>query len=247
MTAKQFTALPQDLQPQRLPQHVAVIMDGNGRWAKNQGLPRIAGHRQGVDSLKEVVQCCQDWGIPILTVYAFSTENWQRPLEEVNFLMLLFESMLRQEVEQMHRQGIRISFIGELGSLPSVLQMEIAQAMQITANNQALHLIVALNYGSRHEIVQVCRQLSQFVANGELQSEAITEDVFEQYLSTVNIRNPDLLIRSSGEMRLSNFLLWQMAYTEIYCTEMLWPDFNREAFHQALVSFQSRDRRFGKI
>ncbi len=247
MTAKLFTALPPDLSPQCLPQHIAVIMDGNGRWAQKQGLPRMAGHRQGVGTLKEIVRCCKDWGISALTVYAFSTENWKRPIEEISFLMLLFERMLRQEVEQMHREGIRITFIGDLTPLPLPLRTEIDRAMAITANNRALHLMVALNYGGRREIVQVCRQLSELVSKGEIQSEAINEDLFEQYLSTSSVGNPDLLIRTSGEMRLSNFLLWQMAYTEIYCTDMLWPDFNGDAFHQALSVYQSRDRRFGKV
>jgi undecaprenyl diphosphate synthase len=247
MTAKLFTALPPDLSPQRLPHHIAVIMDGNGRWANKQGLPRMAGHRQGVEALKEIVRCCKDWGISALTVYAFSTENWKRPIEEVSFLMLLFERMLQHEVEQMHREGIRITFIGDLTSLPLPLRKEIDRAMAITENNRALHLIVALNYGGRREIVQVCRELSQLVACEEIQPEAITETLFEKHLCTRSVGDPDLLIRTSGEMRLSNFLLWQMAYTEIYCTDLLWPDFNREAFHQALSVYQSRDRRFGKV
>jgi undecaprenyl diphosphate synthase len=247
MTAKLFTALPPDLSPQCLPQHIAVIMDGNGRWAKKQGLPRMAGHRQGVEALKEIVRCCKDWGISALTVYAFSTENWKRPIEEVSFLMLLFERMLRQEVKQMHREGIRITFIGDLTPLPLPLRTEIDRAMAVTKKNRTLDLMVALNYGGRREIVQVCRELSQLVASGEIQPEAITETLFEKHLCTRSIGDPDLLIRTSGEMRLSNFLLWQMAYTEIYCTDLLWPDFNREAFHQALSVYQSRDRRFGKV
>ncbi len=247
MTAKLFTALPPDLELQYLPQHVAAIMDGNGRWAKKHGLPRMAGHRQGVETLKEIVRCCKDWGISVLTVYAFSTENWQRPIEEVSFLMLLFERMLRQEVEQMHRERIRITFIGDLTPLPLTLRTEIDRAMAITESNRALHLIVALNYGGRCEIVQACRELSQLVASRELQPEEITETLFAQHLCTASVGDPDLLIRTSGEMRLSNFLLWQMAYTEIYATDIFWPDFNRDAFHQALGVYQSRDRRFGKV
>jgi undecaprenyl diphosphate synthase len=247
MTAKLFAALPPNLQPALLPQHVAAIMDGNGRWAKKQGLPRMAGHRLGVETLKEIVRCCKDWGISTLTVYAFSTENWKRPEGEVNFLMLLFERMLQQEVEQMYREGIRITFIGDLELLPLSLQTEISRAMAITAHNRAVHLIVALNYGGRREIVRACRHLSQFVQQGELLPDEITEELFEQYLYTANVSNPDLLIRTSGEMRLSNFLLWQMAYTEIYCTDLFWPDFNRDAFHQALNVYQKRDRRFGKV
>lgn len=242
-----LTALPLELKPQYLPQHIAIIMDGNGRWAQNQGLPRIAGHRQGGETLKEIVRCCKDWGIPALTVYAFSTENWHRPPEEVNFLMLLFERMLRQEVREMSKAGVRISFIGDLISLPSVLQAEIARAIAVTKNNKGLNLVVALNYGGRSEIVKVCKTLSEFVSRGELQPQEISEELFQQYLYTANISDPDLLIRTSGEMRLSNFLLWQMAYTEIYCTDTLWPDFNRRAFLQALIAYQQRDRRFGRV
>jgi undecaprenyl diphosphate synthase len=247
MTAKLLTAFPPELHPNCLPKHVAVIMDGNGRWAKNKGLPRMVGHRQGAEALKETIRSCKDWGISTLTVYAFSTENWRRSQDEVNFLMLLFERMLRQEFEQMHREGIRITFIGDLASLPSMLQVEISRATAITANNRGLDLIVALNYGGRHEIVQACRKLCELVACGELQAAAISEELFEQYLSTSRVGDPDLLIRTSGEMRLSNFLPWQTAYTEIYCTKTLWPDFDRHAFLQALISYQSRDRRFGKV
>jgi undecaprenyl diphosphate synthase len=252
MTAKLFTTahtelLPPELKAQYLPQHIAIIMDGNGRWAQNQGLPRIAGHRQGGETLKEIVRCCKDWGISALTVYAFSTENWHRPREEVNFLMLLFERMLRQEVEAMSNARVRISFIGDLGSLPSVLQAEISRAIAITKNNKGLDLIVALNYGGRNEIIQVCKKLSELVAQGDLQPEQISEELFQKYLYTANISDPDLLIRTSGEMRISNFLLWQMAYTEIYCTNTLWPDFNRQALIQALIAYQGRDRRFGKV
>jgi undecaprenyl diphosphate synthase len=237
--------LPTDLDPQRLPQHVAVIMDGNGRWATQRQLPRIWGHRQGVGTLKELVHCCQDWGISVLTVYAFSTENWQRPDQEVWLLMELFEQALWQELELMHQEGVKLTFIGNLPVLPPSLQATIDYAMEMTENNGGVHLNVALNYGGRHEIVNACRQLGNLVQHGHLDPKAITEDVFAQFLSTTG--DPDLLIRTSGEMRLSNFLLWQMAYTEFYCTEICWPDFDREAFYKALKSYQSRDRRFGNI
>ncbi|GAA6617301.1 isoprenyl transferase [Scytonema sp. NUACC26] len=242
-----MTKLPLDLDPYRLPQHVAVIMDGNGRWANQRGLPRIAGHRQGAKTLKELLRCCKDWGIKALTAYAFSTENWQRPLEEVNFLMLLFEKLLRQELAQMHQEGVRISFIGDLSILPMSLQAEIKRSMAETLHNQALHFTVGVNYGSRNEIARACRQIAKLVHQGELSLEDVQESLIEQTLYTAGTLEPDLLIRTSGEMRLSNFLLWQMAYTELYFTDIFWPDFDRAAFHQALLSYQGRDRRFGQV
>ncbi|MDZ7950939.1 isoprenyl transferase [Nostoc sp. DedQUE09] len=239
--------LPTDLNPQKIPQHIAVIMDGNGRWATSRGLPRIAGHRQGAKTLKELLRCCKDWGIKALTAYAFSTENWQRPIEEVNFLMHLFERLLRRELAQMHQEGVRISFIGDLSALPESLQTEMERSMTETLNNQAIHFTVAVNYGSRNEITRVCRQVAQLVEQGELSAQEVNESLVEQHLYTADTLEPDLLIRTSGEMRLSNFLLWQMAYTEMYFTNILWPDFNKEAFHQALLSYQNRDRRFGQV
>ncbi|KAF3885541.1 MULTISPECIES: isoprenyl transferase [Nostocales] len=241
------STLPLDLDPHRLPQHVAVIMDGNGRWANQRGLPRIAGHRQGAKTLKELLRCCKDWGIKALTAYAFSTENWRRPLEEVDFLMLLFEKLLRQELAQMHREGVRISFIGDLSILPTSLQAEIERSMAETLHNQALHFTVAVNYGSRSEIARACRRIAQLVQQGEVNLEDVEENLIEQTLYTAGTPEPDLLIRTSGEMRLSNFLLWQMAYTELYFTDIFWPDFDRSAFHQALLSYQRRDRRFGQV
>jgi undecaprenyl diphosphate synthase len=239
--------LPLDLNPQYLPQHVAIIMDGNGRWATQRGLPRIAGHRQGARTLKELLRCCKDWGIKALTAYAFSTENWRRPTEEVDFLMLLFEKLLRRELAQMHKEGVRISFIGDLCALPDSLQLQMQRSMAETLNNQAIHFTVAVNYGSRNEITRVCRQVAQLAQQGELNPEDVNENLVEQYLYTAGTLSPDLLIRTSGEMRLSNFLLWQLAYTEMYFTDVLWPDFDREAFHQALLSYQKRDRRFGAV
>jgi len=247
MTAKLLHTLPPDLDRQRLPQHVAVIMDGNGRWAKQKGMPRIAGHRQGVDALKDLLRCCKDWGIAALTVYAFSTENWSRPAQEVDFLMVLFERMLHRELQEMCSEGVRISFVGDLDSLPKSLSAEIARSQIATANNQAIHFTVAINYGSRREIVRVCRQIAEESLAGEIKPEDIDENLFEQHLYTAGNHNPDLLIRTSGEMRLSNFLLWQMAYTEMYFTNTLWPDFNRSEFHKALIDYQERDRRFGKV
>lgn len=245
--AERLPKLPTDLDHQRLPQHVAVIMDGNGRWASRQGLPRMAGHRQGARVLKELVRCCKDWGIQSLTAYAFSTENWERPTTEVNFLMALFERVLRKELKEMHDEGVRIQFIGGLEAFPRSLQRLMEQAMAETAQNQKVFFNVAINYGSRHEIITACRHLAHRVQQGHLQPEAITEQLFEQFLYTPDIQEPDLLIRTSGEMRLSNFLLWQLAYTEIYFTDTLWPDFNPVEFNQALVAYQKRNRRFGKL
>lgn len=249
MTAKPtaLQALPTDLDAQRLPRHVAVIMDGNGRWARRQGLPRIMGHRRGVDALKDLLRCCQDWGIQSLTAYAFSTENWGRPLEEVDFLMTLFQRVLRQELQEMIAEGVQIHFVGDLASLPSSLQAEIERAVSMTSQNQRIQFIVATNYGGRGEILQACRAIAAQVQQSKLLLEDIDENLFEQHLYTAGITDPDLLIRTSGEMRVSNFLLWQLAYTELYVTSTLWPDFNRDQFHRALQDYQQRQRRFGQV
>lgn len=222
-------------------------MDGNGRWATKRGLPRIAGHRQGARVLKELLRCCKDWGIKALTAYAFSTENWRRPTQEVDFLMMLFERLLCKELAQMHKEGVRISFVGDLSALPQSLQQQMQRSMAETLNNQAIHFTVAVNYGSRNEIVRACRQVARLLQTGEIGTEQIDESLVEQHLYTAFTPAPDLLIRTSGEMRLSNFLLWQIAYTEIYFTDVLWPDFDRAAFYQALLDYQKRDRRFGKL
>ena len=239
--------LPSDLDQKRLPNHVAVIMDGNGRWAKRQGRPRIIGHQKGVDVLKDLLRCCKDWGIPALTAYAFSTENWGRSLEEVQFLMTLFERVLRREIEEMMAENVRIRFIGNLNMLPASLQEEIEKSMLDTENNSGIQFTVATNYGGRQEIIQACRAIASQVAKGLLTPEEINEQLFENYLYTKGLPQPDLLIRTSGEMRISNFLLWQMAYGEIYVTDTFWPDFNRQEFHQALLAYQGRERRFGKV
>jgi len=239
--------LPIDLKPEKLPHHVAVIMDGNGRWARDRGLPRIMGHRRGVDALKDLLRCCGDWGIEALTAYAFSSENWGRPLEEVNFLMTLFEGVLRRELQEMVAEDIQIRFAGNLSSLPLSLQTEIKHSMEMTGQNQGIKLTVATNYGGRQEIIQACQAIATQVQKGLLKPEEINEGIFEQYLYTAGISHPDLLIRTSGEMRISNFLLWQIAYSEIYVTKTFWPDFNRLEFHRALYAYQQRERKFGKI
>ena len=239
--------LPPDIDCNRLPSHVAVIMDGNGRWANNKGRPRIMGHQKGVDTLKNLLYCCRDWGVHALTAYAFSTENWGRPSEEVEFLMTLFERVLRRELQEMMSENVRIRFVGNLSKLPNSLQSEIAKAMEDTENNSGVQFTVATNYGGREEIVQACKAIAHKIQQNEIGITDINEDLFEQHLYTQGLQNPDLLIRTSGEMRISNFLLWQMAYAEIYVTETLWPDFNRDEFHKALSNYQKRDRRFGKV
>ncbi|GAB4541920.1 MAG: polyprenyl diphosphate synthase [Pleurocapsa sp.] len=239
--------LPDDLDPSRLPQHVAVIMDGNGRWAKRQGKPRIIGHQKGVDALKDLLRCCQDWGIKALTAYAFSTENWGRPQGEVQFLMTLFERVLRRELAEMMAENVKIRFVGDLNDLPQSLRQEIERSMADTANNRGIEFTVATNYGGRQEIVQACQAIASKVEQGYLDVDSIDEELFEQHLYTKGISHPDLLIRTSGEMRISNFLLWQMAYAEIYVTSTLWPDFDRREFYRALMTYQKRERRFGKV
>ncbi|AFY32978.1 isoprenyl transferase [Calothrix sp. PCC 7507] len=243
----QLQDLPPDLKLELLPQHVAVIMDGNGRWAKRQGLPRIMGHKAGVDALKDLLRCCQDWGVQALTAYAFSTENWKRPQEEVDFLMTLFQRVLRQELREMVKENVQIRFVGNLQALPPVLQAEISRSIEETQENRGIRFTVATNYGGRQEILQACRAIAEQVQQGLLQPDEIDEELFESHLYTAGIADPDLLIRTSGEMRLSNFLLWQMAYGEIYITDALWPDFNRNEFYRALSAYQQRERRFGKV
>ncbi|MBW4637526.1 MAG: isoprenyl transferase [Gloeocapsa sp. UFS-A4-WI-NPMV-4B04] len=247
MNAPIVLELPPDLKQERLPKHVAVIMDGNGRWAKRQGLPRIMGHKRGVDALKDLLRCCRDWGVQALTAYAFSTENWGRPLEEVEFLMTLFERVLRKELREMMQEDVQIRFVGNLNALPRSLQAEISRSMADTQNNRGIKFTVATNYGGRQEILAATKAIALQVQQGLVQPDQIDEALFESHLYTAGICDPDLLIRTSGEMRISNFLLWQLAYAEIYITETLWPDFDRSEFHRALCSYQERERRFGKV
>ena len=239
--------LPPDLDQNRLPKHVAVIMDGNGRWAKRRGLPRTMGHRRGVDALKEVLRCCDDWGVQALTAYAFSTENWGRPLEEVDFLMALFERVLMRELREMMDEEVRIQFVGNLAALPTSLQEKIAYSMEETKKNKGILFTIATNYGGRQEILKACRDIAHQVKEGLVQPDEIDETLFEKHLYTASMPHPDLLIRTSGELRISNFLLWQLAYAEIYVTDTLWPDFDHTELHLALSSYQKRDRRFGKV
>lgn len=238
-------ALPQTLEPSRLPRHVAIIMDGNGRWAQRQGYSRIRGHKEGAEAVRKIVRYCRQLGVRYLTLYAFSEENWQRPTLEVQALMQLLSRYLKQEIAEMQEQQIAFRAIGDLTRLPVRIQRQLAETMAATAAGQALTLTVALSYGGRSEIVLAARHLATKVSQGQLSPEEISHDLFAQQLYTKDLPDPDLLIRTSGEHRISNFLLWQLAYTELYFTETLWPDFREENFLEALLDYQRRDRRFG--
>ena len=240
-------AYPTGLDPKRMPNHVAVIMDGNGRWAEARGLPRMVGHRAGVEALKATLRLCSNWGIKALTVYAFSTENWSRPGDEVNFLMTLFERVLQSELESLEREKVRINFLGDLEALPEPLQGLISEATELTSENHGIHFNVCTNYGGRRELVLVAQKLAERAANGELDPALIDENTFAAELFTAPEADPDLLIRTSGESRISNFLLWQLAYAEIYVTDVFWPDFDSSALIKALIDYQSRCRKFGGL
>ena len=240
-------ALPPGLDPGRLPAHVAVIMDGNGRWAGQRKLPRVMGHREGVEALKRTLRLCSDWGIGSLTAYAFSTENWNRPGEEVSFLMTLFERVLAKELKALEQEQVRIRFLGDLEQLPEGLQQLIQDATDRTVANTGIRFNVCTNYGGRRELVRAARLLAEQVARGELEPEAIDEQAFASKLLTAGEPDPDLLIRTSGEQRISNFLLWQLAYAELHITDVLWPDFDEAALVTALMDFQNRQRRFGGV
>jgi undecaprenyl diphosphate synthase len=231
----------------RLPRHIAIIMDGNGRWAQKRVLPRSMGHRAGVETLRKIVKTCSKLGIEVLTVYAFSTENWRRPKDEVNVLMTLLTEYLRKELRELHHNDVVIRTMGGIDELPREAQHELQHAMENTRNNTGLILNLALNYGGRSEIIEGVKKISEDVLTGKLKIEEIDEDRFNEALYTRGLPDPDLLIRTSGEMRLSNFLLWQLAYTEIVVVEELWPDFGQEALLAAINAYQKRDRRFGGI
>jgi undecaprenyl diphosphate synthase len=233
---------------ERLPSHVAVIMDGNGRWAQARGLPRVFGHRAGMEALQEVVRLCVDLGIKVLTVYAFSTENWKRPQEEISILMNLLYEYVQKELDELDRQNVCIRVIGHIQELPFRARHELDRSRAATANNDGLILNIALNYGGRMEIVDAARSLAAKVRAGALEPEAIDEALFGEQLYTAGIPDPDLLIRPAGDFRISNFLLWQIAYTEFWSTTAYWPDFkNHVHFLSALVAFQKRERRYGGL
>jgi undecaprenyl diphosphate synthase len=222
-------------------------MDGNGRWAKKRLLNRISGHEKGAETVRAVVETCRQIGIPYLTLYAFSTENWQRPKTEVEALMILLKKFLREELSEMMENDIRLQVIGQVDRLPSGVRDELHEAMTATRDNKGMNLILALSYGGRAEIVQMVREIADKVRSDQIEPEAITAELIAKHLYTRNIPDPDLLIRTSGEMRISNFLLWQIAYTEIFVTPTLWPDFGRDELLQILKDFQTRERRFGQV
>ncbi|PLY15136.1 MAG: di-trans,poly-cis-decaprenylcistransferase [Sedimenticola sp.] len=230
----------------RLPRHIAIVMDGNGRWAQQRGLPRTAGHKAGVNAVRNAVELCGQYGVEVLTLFAFSSENWKRPQKEVSLLMDLFFSALHREVKRLNRNNVRLRIIGERTAFSTKLQERIHAAEEITAGNSGLVLQVAANYGGRWDITQAARQIAARIETGNLTSAEINEALLSEYLCFHELPDPDLFIRTGGEQRLSNFMLWQAAYTELYFTEALWPDFDAMAFSQALQSFQSRERRFGK-
>jgi undecaprenyl diphosphate synthase len=230
----------------RLPRHIAVIMDGNGRWAKRKGAMRIFGHKNAVQAVREVTEACGELGVKYLTLYAFSTENWGRPKEEVEGLMELLVSTLKQEIDRLMENQVRLITVGELSDLPPECQENLKWAIEQTRNNTGLTLNIALSYSGRWEIIQAVKSLVRDVQSGKIDEKDISDRLFENYLQAPGIPDPELLIRTSGEMRVSNFLLWQIAYTELYITPTLWPDFRKEHLYEAVWSYQQRERRFGK-
>jgi undecaprenyl diphosphate synthase len=226
-----------------VPRHVAIIMDGNGRWALSRGLPRIAGHRAGTENLRRVIRASVDFGVKYLTIYAFSTENWGRPPEEVQGLLHILEDVIDRELEELNKEGVQLRHIGRLERLSPILQKKVLQAVELTKNNDRLVLNVAFNYGGRDEIVQAIQHMMQ----DGVEPEQVTDELVSQYLYTAGVPDPDLIIRTSGELRVSNFLIWQGAYAELYSTPAYWPDFDKDEYRRALVTFAQRDRRYGGV
>ena len=230
-----------------VPSHIAIIMDGNGRWAKRNGLPRIAGHNEGVNSVRDIVEACAQIGVKYLTLYTFSTENWKRPQDEVSMLMRLIVKALRDERDRLHQNEVRLQVIGEFSTLPDDVSKELRDAMEVMRENCGLTLVLALSYSGRWDIIKAIKGMYDDIQTGVLRKEEITEEVIGTYLSTKDIPDPDLLIRTSGELRISNFLLWQLAYSEIYISNELWPSFRRKHLYEAIEDFQKRERRFGMV
>ncbi len=228
-----------------IPKHVAIIMDGNGRWAQKRGSPRITGHKAGVETVRSVIQTCADKGIEVLTLFAFSSENWRRPKKEVSLLMSLFLAALQREVKKLHKNGVRLKIIGDVSAFGKKIQEQIKKSEKLTKDNKTLVLNIAANYGGQWDITQAVKSLAEKIESGQLKAEDITSDLISQNLSMSDLPEPDLFIRTGGEQRISNFLIWQLAYSELYFTDTLWPDFDRQAFQNALDSFAGRQRRFG--
>ncbi|QDV25039.1 isoprenyl transferase [Aureliella helgolandensis] len=232
---------------ERRPKHVAVIMDGNGRWAQQQSLPRIEGHLRGVESVRAVMEACREFGVEVLTLYCLSSENWKRPALELEFLMTLLKEYLIAERESLVENNLRVKFIGQRDRLPLEVQEEMERTYQACASNDGMTLCLAINYGARLEMVDAIRQIAAEVQQGEMELSSITEDTVDRYLYTAGLPDPDLLIRTSGEMRISNFLLWQISYSEIYVTDTLWPEFGRSELALAIADYAGRNRRFGGL
>ena len=230
-----------------VPQHIAIIMDGNGRWAKRRALPRIAGHNEGVNSVRDIIEACAQLGVKYLTLYTFSTENWKRPQDEVSLLMRLLVKALRDERDRMHQNEVRLKVIGDFHTLPRDVAKELQDAVEILKDNPGLTLVLALSYSGRWDITNACKSMCVDIHNGTLKKEKITEETISRYLSTCDIPDPDLLIRTSGELRLSNFLLWQSAYSEIVIAQEFWPAFRRKNLYEAIADYQRRERRFGMV
>lgn len=231
----------------KLPNHIAIIMDGNGRWAKQKGERRVFGHKNGVTAVKNVVEAAAEIGIKFLTLYAFSTENWNRPKNEIEALMSLLVSTINSETEALIKNNVRLLAIGNLNSLPKSVKLKLKEAIRKTSNNSGLSLVLALAYSARWEIINAVKEIGNHIKHGKISVDQIDDELFNQYLTTTNIPEPELLIRTSGEYRISNFLLWQIAYSELYFTEILWPDFRKENLYEAILDFQNRERRFGQI
>ena len=231
----------------RIPHHIAIIMDGNGRWAKQQGKPRMFGHKNGVSAVREITEASAELGVKYLTLYAFSTENWNRPPLEVTALMQLLVETMKREIDSLHRNNIKVLVIGDMSKLPTRSRKALENGIEKTKNNTGLNLILALNYSSRWEITEAVKKIARKVEHAQLKSEEINEQLIEENLTTHGIPDPELLIRTSGELRISNYLLWQIAYAELYFTDEMWPDFDKESLIKAIINYQSRERRFGKI
>ncbi|WP_290794395.1 isoprenyl transferase [Flavihumibacter sp. UBA7668] len=241
-----MSSLEAKIDRQKLPRHIAIIMDGNGRWAQEKGQDRLYGHFHGVESVRDIVEGCAELGIGYLTLYAFSTENWDRPAKEVNGLMELLVDTIRKEVETLNRNNIKLHVIGDRAMLPDYAQQELKEALDMTGANTGLQLVMALSYSSRWEMVEAVKKIALEVKAGRLQPEGITQDIISQYLCTSEFPDPEFMIRTSGEYRISNFLLYQLAYAELYFTDVRWPDFRKENLYEAILDYQQRERRFGK-